>query len=208
MTHPTLIFDQQFPGPCVGVDEVGYGPWAGPVVTAAVMIHDVEALRFLEGRVNDSKKLTLAKREALYETLLTHPALHAHVGSSSVEEIDGLNIRKATCLAMDRALAHPGFAGVRAVLVDGTLPLTHAQARVIPIVKGDAQSFTIACASIIAKVTRDRLMIQLHEEFPHYGWNTNVGYGTATHQAGLAAHGVSIHHRTSYAPIKALLGKV
>ena len=205
MSHPTLAFDQQFPGPCVGLDEVGYGPWAGPVVTAAVMILRPSAVQSFEGQVQDSKKLTLKKREALYEQLTTHPDVAFNIGLASVEEIDALNIRRATCVAMERAYDHPAFQGVVTLLVDGTVPLTHPTARAISVVKGDAQSFAIACASIIAKVTRDRLMVALHEDFPVYGWNTNVGYGTATHQAGLQAVGVSPHHRRSYAPIRALL---
>jgi ribonuclease HII len=205
MTHPTLSFDQQFQGPCVGLDEVGYGPWAGPVVTAAVMILNPKTLQAFEGQVQDSKKLTLKKREALYEQLTAHPDVAFNIGAASVEEIDTLNIRRATCLAMERAYGHVAFQGAVTLLVDGTLPLTHPTARVIPVVKGDAQSFAIACASILAKVTRDRMMVVLHEAFPAYGWDTNVGYGTATHQAGLQAVGVSPHHRRSYAPIRALL---
>ena len=207
VTHPTLAFDQQFPDPCVGLDEVGYGPWAGPVVTAAVMILNPQAVESLEGQVQDSKKLTLKKREGLYGQLRAHPEIIFNIGMGSVEEIDALNIRRATCLAMERAYAHEAFQNVATLLVDGTLPLTHPTGRVVTVIQGDRQSFAIACASILAKVTRDRLMRDLHEAFPAYGWHRNVGYGTAAHQAGLRAVGVSPHHRRSYAPIRAILDR-
>ncbi len=205
MTHPTLAFDGQFAGPCLGLDEVGYGPWAGPVVVCAVLITDFYNLQSLEGKVQDSKKLTPKKRETLFEALTTHPNVTFNIGMAHVEEIDALNVRRATCVAMERAYDHVAFQEVRTLLVDGTLPLAHPQAKVVPIVKGDTLSFSIACAAIIAKVTRDQLMYQLHKDFPHYGWDTNVGYGTTNHQAGLKRVGISPHHRKSYAPIRALL---
>lgn len=180
-----------------GVDEAGRGPWAGPVVASAVIL-DIQ--RIPDG-INDSKKLRRSQREALFEHITQ--SAHVGVGIASVEEIDALNILQATKLAMRRAVEAlpitPQFA-----LIDGNqnvaLPCPSRT-----VVEGDAVSLSIAAASIIAKVTRDRIMAQLHETFPHYGFATNMGYGTQAHQRGLAEYGVTPHHRRSFAPIRALL---
>jgi ribonuclease HII len=200
---PSLSFDATYGSRIIGIDEVGYGPWAGPVVTAAVMILDAKP--FQELTLNDSKKLTARQREDIYGTLIAHPALIYHIGIADVAEIDALNIRQATLLAMSRALAHHTFSQATAILVDGNLPLKSPHCPVTPIVKGDTKSYHIASASIIAKVTRDRMMHQLHAQFPVYGWSTNVGYGTKAHAEALKNFGVTIHHRKSYAPIQKLL---
>ncbi len=179
--------------PVCGVDEAGRGPWAGPVVAAAVILHrDWDA-----AGVNDSKRLSAAVRERLRGTI----EAHAQVGTglASVYEIDRLNILNATLLAMRRAvlaLAHlPGC-----VLVDGNRrPELPCCARAVP--RGDARSLSIAAASIVAKVERDRLMAGLAREFPGYGWERNAGYGTPEHTAGIERLGISPHHRRSFAPI-------
>lgn len=184
-----------------GIDEVGRGPWAGPVMAAAVIL-PATLPDFFSG-VTDSKKLTTAKREALYPQLLAHCQIG--IGQASVEEIDNLNILQATFLAMTRAFealpVRPDFA-----YVDGNrLPPLPCKAEAV--IGGDAKVPAIAAASIVAKVTRDRLMAELCAANPGYGWATNAGYGTKTHQEGLAALGLTPHHRRSFAPIKAILEK-
>ncbi len=186
-----------------GIDEAGRGPWAGPVAAGAVIFPDLKTTDFLAEKLNDSKKLTPAKREELFAELHQSGALIG-CGLASVEEIDRLNILQATFLAMRRAVsalpAIPSFAIIDGNKVPPGLP---CPARAL--IKGDALSLSVAAASIIAKVTRDRLMTDLAKEFPYYGWEKNAGYGTKAHQNGLAEHGICIHHRKSYAPIKKFL---
>jgi len=199
MPMPDLSLESAFTGLIAGVDEVGRGPWAGPVVAAAVIL-DVKRL---PTGINDSKKLSAAKREALYDVILA--STRSGIGMATVEEIDELNILQASLLAMRRAVELLGVMPDIA-LVDGN----HAPklaCKVKTVIGGDALSLSIAAASIIAKVTRDRLMCELAAECPGYGWETNAGYGTKTHQDGLSKLGVTKHHRRSFAPIKALLEK-
>ncbi len=186
-------WEERFAGTVAGVDEAGRGPWAGPVVAAAVILNRA---RFPAG-LNDSKKLSEAVRTHLHDAIAASAAVG--IGMASVAEIDASNIHWATMLAMERAVAAlPG--GADHILVDGNrLPRwSHAATA---IVAGDARCRSIAAASIIAKVTRDRLMVALDVEFPGYGWARNKGYGTAEHVRGLAAHGVTDHHRRSFAPV-------
>ena len=186
-----------------GIDEAGRGPWAGPVVAGAVIFPDLQISDSLAKKLDDSKKLTAAKREALFEELHASNALIG-CGMASVEEIDSMNILQATFLAMNRAVKNlpqvPEF-----IIIDGNKipPNLPCPARFL--IKGDALSLSVAAASIIAKVTRDRLMCELAKEFPYYGWEKNAGYGTKAHQDGLKAHGICVHHRKSYAPVKAFL---
>ncbi|MDR3424701.1 MAG: ribonuclease HII [Alphaproteobacteria bacterium] len=181
-----------------GVDEVGRGPLAGPVTAAAVILPQVfpEAIG---ARIKDSKKLTPTARENLFEPL-TQMCRFA-IAESSVEEIDRLNILGATLLAMQRAVAQLG-ATIDIALIDGNrAPKLACEA--VTVIKGDDKSLSIAAASIIAKVHRDRLMKKLAEEFPFYGWERNAGYGTSEHLAALAQHGVTAWHRESFAPVRA-----
>lgn len=187
-----------------GIDEAGRGPWAGPVVAGAVVFPGLKIPDMLARRLNDSKKLSPAQREELFDALQASDALIG-CGAASVEEIDRLNILQATFLAMRRAVEalpeQPEFA-----LVDGNkIPPLPCPAQAI--VKGDGLSLSIAAASIVAKVTRDRRMAQLAEQFPYYGWETNAGYGTKTHQYGLKVHGICVHHRKSYAPIQRIIAE-
>ncbi len=184
-------------GSVAGVDEAGRGPWAGPVVAAAVILDR----RQVPPGLNDSKKLSEAARERLYAPIIAG-ARHG-IGMASVVEIDSLNIHWATMLAMERAVAALGCVPDH-VLVDGNR-LPRWAYRATAIIKGDALSLSIAAASIIAKVTRDRLMAVLDTECPGYGWARNKGYGTADHARGLAALGVTAHHRRSYAPVRKYL---
>ncbi len=181
-----------------GVDEAGRGPWAGPVTAAAVILDPQNIPQGL----NDSKLLTAQKRESLYEQLIANA--HVSVAHASVEEIDEINVLAASHLAMERAVAGLGRAPEH-LLIDGNrlpqgLPCT-AQA----VIKGDGRSLSIAAASIVAKVTRDRLMDDLAGEFPDYGWATNRGYGTAEHQLSLLRNGVTPHHRRSFKPVHKIL---
>jgi ribonuclease HII len=181
--------------PLAGVDEVGRGPLAGPVVAAAVVLDPAH----VPAGLDDSKKLSAARREALFETIAT-TALAVSVASVTAAEIDALNIRQATLLAMRRAVA--GLALVPAfVLVDGNDPPT-LPCLCEAIVKGDARVASIAAASIVAKVTRDRMMARLGERYPAYGFPGHVGYGTATHRAAILAQGPCPEHRYSFSPIK------
>jgi ribonuclease HII len=199
---PDFTREITYSGTVAGIDEAGRGPWAGPVVAAAVIL-DRETIpeQLLHG-LDDSKKLSAKKRENLFVTLPCCATIG--VGQAAVDEIDQVNILQATLLAMRRAflaLDHPAdFA-----LVDGNrapdLPCP-----VETMVKGDARSLSIAAASIVAKVTRDRLMAQLATVFPGYGWERNCGYGTAEHKDALERLGVTPHHRKSFAPIAALIG--
>ncbi len=185
-------------GPICGVDEAGRGPLAGPVVAAAVIL---DRKRIPKG-LNDSKQLTEDEREDLFPRIM-EMAVAVGVGEASVGEIDMVNIRQATHLAMARAVRALSVEAAFA-LVDGNDPPA-LPCRCDTLVDGDARSLSIAAASIIAKVTRDRMMVALHEEHPGYNWRSNKGYGTAEHYQGLRAHGVTIHHRRSFAPIHNLL---
>jgi len=177
-----------------GVDEVGRGPLAGPVVAAAVLVDPDTPL--IEG-VNDSKQLTRRRREQLAAVIVS--SLPHAVGAASIREIDRLNIRRATALAMRRALRRlPERAG--AVLVDG-LPVPELEIEHEAIVDGDAHCYAIACASILAKTVRDRLMRLLAGRYPAYGWERNAGYATAAHRRAIEQQGVTPHHRRSFTPV-------
>src|ERR1035437_211467 len=184
-----------------GVDEVGVAPTCGPVVTAAVIVRP--NCRQVHG-VRDSKTLSASQREALAPEIRRR-AVAIGVGAASVAEIDRLNIYHATHLAMRRAIARLG--GHDHVLVDG-LPIAGFEADVGPydaIVDGDASVYSIACASVVAKVVRDRLMARLSMRYPGYGWERNAGYATAEHRAAIRALGVTPFHRRSFAPVPGAL---
>jgi ribonuclease HII len=185
--------------PVCGVDEAGRGPWAGPVLAAAAILDPND---FPDG-LNDSKKLTAKRREALFEALMEGPA-QIGVGLASVEEIDALNILEATYLAMRRAVAALPAAPALA-LIDGNRAPGGLPCSCQTVIKGDARSLSIAAASIIAKVTRDRIMAELALAHPGYGWETNQGYGAKAHQEALLRLGVTPHHRRSFKPIHKIL---
>ncbi len=179
-----------------GVDEVGRGPLAGPVVVAAVILRPDDPMR---GQYRDSKKLSEKKRLRLYHHLRRH-ARALSVAQASVEEIDRLNILEATMLAMHRAVAGLSPAPAR-VLVDGN----RAPSLAVPVeavVGGDDRVREIAAASIVAKVVRDRLMRRLHHAWPAYGFDGHKGYGTAHHMQALREHGPCPVHRRSFAPVR------
>ena len=190
---PDLTIESTHAGPVAGVDEVGRGPWAGPVVAAAVILERGA----IPSGIDDSKVLTRARREALFEALQECATIG--IGQATVEEIERLNILAAAMLAMARAVdalgAVPGHA-----LIDGNrLPQLPCPATAL--VGGDRRSLSIAAASVIAKVTRDRIMAHLAADHPGYGWERNAGYGTSEHRAALDRLGVTVHHRRGFKPI-------
>ena len=182
-----------------GVDEVGRGPLAGPVVAAAVILNPSS----VPAGLDDSKKLTAKKREALFDVIRGAAVAYA-IAEASVEEIDELNILEASMLAMRRAVAALPVPA-EAVLVDGNRNPGFGDLPTRTLIKGDGRSLSIAAASILAKVFRDRLMAKLSESYPDYGWAQNAGYGVAKHRRALELVGVSPHHRRNFAPIRQIL---
>jgi ribonuclease HII len=192
-----------------GIDEAGRGPLAGPVVAAVAVIDRGAAKRKLLKLIDDSKKLALEDREAAYQAMVASGIVQFAVAEASVEEIDRINILQATFLAMRRALqalaALPDIVLPDVVLIDGNQVPPRLGCKAETIVGGDAHSYSIAAASIFAKVTRDRYMARLAETFPGYGWETNRGYGSAGHLAALKQLGPTPHHRMSFAPLNRLI---
>ena len=186
------------PGLVAGVDEAGRGPLAGPVFAAAVILDDLKPIKGLA----DSKTLTAKKRDKLYDEIRAK-ALCCSVAQASTEEVDALNILQATMLAMQRAVDGLRLKPVK-VLVDGNrIPKLDVLAEAI--VKGDSKVQAISAASILAKVSRDRWCSDLHAQFPNYGFDQHKGYGTAQHMAALNEFGPCPEHRTSFAPVTAVL---
>lgn len=181
--------------PLAGIDEVGRGPLAGPVVAAAVIL---DPARVPDG-LDDSKKLPAAIREELFGEIMER-ALAVAVASVTAVEIDAINIRQATLLAMRRAVAALPLTPLH-ILVDGNDPPQFA-CSCEAIIQGDGQIASIAAASIIAKVTRDRMMARLSQRYPAYDFSSHVGYGTPAHRKAIAAHGPCPEHRYSFAPVK------
>ena len=182
-----------------GIDEVGRGPLVGPVVTAAVIL----PIDFYDERINDSKKLTEKKREMLYDVIF-EKAISIGIGMSSEKVIDEINILEATKRAMKEAINNlnvkPEHLLIDAVKLDVDIPSTS-------IIKGDAKSQSIAAASIIAKVTRDRMMIELDSEHPEYDFKHNKGYGTKKHIEAIYKYGVLDSHRKTFEPIASIVSK-
>ena len=198
---PTLRLEKDCPAPVCGVDEAGRGPWAGPVCAGAVIL---KARRIPKG-VDDSKKLTAKKRGELAVEIKDR-AVAWGVGFASVEEIAELNILQATGLAMRRAVAAMGVTPIFA-LVDGNYAFD-LPCPVRPVVGGDALSASIAAASILAKTARDRLMAEMDEVYPGYGFSGHKGYRAQVHADALVKLGPSPIHRMSWAPVRlALMGK-
>lgn len=187
------------PGPVVGLDEVGRGCLAGPVFAAAVIFRSEKGLK----EIKDSKLLSESRREALSSLILEEH--HVGIGSASVEEIDQINILQASFLAMRRALEKLAIEDA-CLLVDGHMKIPGLDGfEQHPIVKGDTRVKLIGAASIVAKVARDRLMKELGEEFPHYGFEVHKGYATLQHREGIQRHGPCVWHRKSFAGVKEYL---
>ena len=196
--RPDFSFEEESPAPVCGVDEAGRGPWAGPVVASAVVLDPDN----IPSGLNDSKKLSAARRDMLFDQIIRQAKVG--VGIAEVDEIDRLNIGKATYLAMRRAILNlpelPSYA-----LIDGKYLPPGIPCPAVAIIKGDGRSVSIAAASIVAKVTRDRIMVALAQQFPGYGWQNNMGYGVKTHSEALKSLGVTPHHRRSFKPIHNIL---
>jgi ribonuclease HII len=190
----TLDFSSPLDIVC-GVDEAGRGPLAGPVVAAAVILDPKRRIRGLD----DSKALSAKKREALYEKIVER-SLSYCVASASVEEIDRLNILHATMLAMKRAVEGLSLTPTLARIDGNRCPALSVRSEAV--IGGDALVPAISAASILAKVTRDRMLLELHAQFPMYGFDAHAGYGTPQHLAALAEHGPCDHHRRSFAPVR------
>lgn len=201
---PSFRYELLCEGCVAGVDEAGRGPLAGPVVAAAAVIDRDRVKRKLLKLIDDSKKLSHEAREDAYEAMVESGVVQFAVAEASVEEIDRINILQATFLAMRRAvqaLAAPPVV----LLIDGNRTPPQLPCRAETIVGGDAHSYSIAAASIVAKVTRDRQMSALAAAFPGYGWETNRGYGSAQHLKALETLGPTPHHRMSFAPLNRLV---
>ncbi len=194
-SHETLALSQGAQR-VVGVDEVGRGPLAGPVTAAAVRLDPAR----IPAGLRDSKQLTAARREALFPEIMA--SAEVSIAHATVEEIDTLNILRASHLAMERAIA-----GLTAdyVLIDGNLIPRGLVIPATAIIKGDAKCLSIAAASIVAKVTRDRIMVDLAQHYPGYGWAENAGYPTKLHLVALLILGVTPYHRRSFRPVHNIL---
>lgn len=196
----TLLLETQC---LIGIDEAGRGPLAGPVVAAACYISPSCANSLCS--INDSKKLSEKKREELFEILTHTDDILFGIGFASAKEIDRLNILQATFLAMRRAARKFINIPNAVALIDGPHPVQGLSLRQQPIIDGDAKSLSIAAASIIAKVTRDRYMLLLDKLYPDYGFAGHKGYGTAKHMKALSDLGPCREHRRTFAPVKKLL---
>jgi ribonuclease HII len=195
---PDFAIERGCAGVVCGIDEAGRGPLAGPVVAAAVILDRQRFRGMVRRELDDSKAMTREAREACYDALLRCSRIG--VGAASTREIDRINILRASLVAMRRAVAALGLVPDIA-LVDGNVAPT-LPCPVKTVVKGDALSFSIAAASVIAKVTRDKIMRVLDGRYPGYGWQTNVGYSTAEHFDGIGRLGVTPHHRRSFEPVR------
>lgn len=195
---PDFSHELTLSGTVCGIDEAGRGPLCGPVVAACVYVPETARAHGFWTHVNDSKKLKPKQRDILFDDICA--ACSFGIGQASVQEIDTLNILQATLLAMRRAYNAMGVDCTTALIDGNRAPALPCRAQTL--VSGDAKSLSIAAASILAKVTRDRLMLELDAAYPAYGWAQNAGYGTEAHLQALAAHGPTSHHRTSFAPLK------
>ena len=188
---PDFIIENSIGSLVAGIDEAGRGPLAGPVVAAAVMLPK----HFSPDGINDSKKMTAKARLREYQRIVS--TCHYAVGIVCVEEIEKLNILQATLLAMKKA-ADSLAIQADAFIVDGNVAPHITSAKVHTLIKGDSKSLCVASASIVAKVTRDTIMHDLHQIFPQYQWLKNYGYGTKQHYQAIEEHGLTIHHRPSF----------
>jgi len=202
---PDFSLERTCTGLVCGIDEAGRGPLAGPVVAAAVILDMSRLPRKLRRNLDDSKKLTAAAREEYANLLLADRSCALiGIGAASAGEIDRHNILQATFIAMRRALLRLGAAPAIALVDGNQKPPLPCEVRMV--VGGDGLSLSIAAASVIAKVTRDRAMRRLALRYRGYGWETNVGYGTEAHRAALGTLGPTPHHRRSFAPLQLAFG--
>ena len=195
---PDFEIEARIGGRVAGVDEVGRGPLAGPVTAAAVVLDPA----FIPEGLDDSKKMTARRRAAVWSGIMAHADVS--VAHASVAEIEELNILRASHLAMERAVA-----GLRCrpdhALIDGTMVPRGLDVAATPVVRGDGRSVSIAAASIVAKICRDRIMVDLAQQHPGYGWETNMGYPSNRHKMALENLGVTPHHRRTFKPVHNML---
>ncbi len=194
-------------GPVIGLDEVGRGPLAGPVISCGCLFKNYDNIRINSKLITDSKKLSSKKRRFVFKhlfKLMKNNYLIYKLGMATVEEIDEINILEATKLSMKRVLDKFNLLKAN-LIIDGNFKLNYNNYYEDSIIKGDQKSISIAAASIIAKIHRDRLMTILSKKIRKYAWEKNSGYGTKQHLEELNIHGPTIYHRKSFKPIKTLI---
>ena len=207
MSYPNFNIEKKIGGAVIGIDEVGRGPLAGPVVSCACIFFDYSIEQSRLSLFDDSKKLTIKKRCEAFHTvyqLKNENKLQFSLGFASVFEIDKFNILKATKISMKRAVQKLHYEKAN-LIIDGKIDLKLSQYKSNGIIKGDQKSYSIATASIIAKMHRDRYMRHLSSQHPSYDWDKNAGYGTKKHIEQIHKNGITDHHRKSFEPIKSLI---
>ena len=204
---PDFSIEEELIAPVIGLDEVGRGPLAGPVISCGCHFKNYTILNEFKDYIGDSKKLSKKKRELSFkflQNLKKENIIDFHLGIANVEEIDNLNILEATKLSMKRVVDKFNLKNAN-LIIDGNFSLNYKSYKEQSIIKGDNKSLSIAAASIIAKVHRDRLMKKLSIKFQDFGWEKNAGYGTKTHIENIHRLGPTIHHRKTFEPIKSLI---
>ena len=204
---PNFSIEEEINSPVIGLDEVGRGPLAGPVISCGCHFKNYTIINDLKDFIGDSKKLSAKKRELSFkflQNLKKENIIDFHLGIANVEEIDNLNILEATKLSMKRVVDKFNLKNAQ-LIIDGNFSLNYKSYKEQSIIKGDNKSLSIAAASIIAKVHRDRLMKKLSIKFQDFGWEKNAGYGTKTHIENIHRLGPTIHHRKTFEPIKSLI---
>ena len=204
---PDFSIEKQFTDPVIGLDEVGRGPLAGPVISCGCYFKSYTAQENFYNLIGDSKKLSEKKREVSFkflQNLKKEEIIDYHLGIANVEEIDKLNILEATKLSMKRVVDKFNLQNPQ-LIIDGNFSLNYKSYNEQSVIKGDDKSLSIAAASIIAKVHRDRLMKKLSISYKHFAWEKNAGYGTKIHIENIHRLGPTIHHRKTFEPIKSLI---
>ena len=204
---PDFSIEKEFNNPVIGLDEVGRGPLAGPVISCGCYFTNYSIQKDFTNFIGDSKKLSEKKRVVSFkflQNLKKKGIIEYHLGIANVEEIDHLNILEATKLSMKRVVDKFNIKNAQ-LIIDGNFSLNYKSYKEQSVIKGDAKSLSIAAASIIAKVHRDRLMKKLSIKFQNFGWEKNSGYGTKMHIENIHRLGPTIHHRKTFEPIKSLI---
>ena len=204
---PDFSIEKEFDQPVIGLDEVGRGPLAGPVISCGCYFKNYTFNKEFNNFIGDSKKFSEKKRVLSFkflQDLKKKGIIDYHLGIANVKEIDNLNILEATKLSMKRVVDKFNLNNPY-LIIDGNFSLSYKSYNEQSIIKGDDKSFSIAAASIIAKVHRDRLMKKLSVKFKYFGWEKNAGYGTKKHIENIYRLGPTIHHRKTFEPIKSLI---
>ena len=204
---PDFLIEKEFDHPVIGLDEVGRGPLAGPVISCGCYFKNYSIQKDFNNFIGDSKKLSEKKRLVSFkflQNLKKKGIIEYHLGIANVEEIDHLNILEATKLSMKRVIDKFNIKNAQ-LIIDGNFSLNYKSYKEQSVIKGDDKSLSIAAASIIAKVHRDRLMKKLSIKFQNFGWEKNAGYGTKMHIENIHRLGPTIHHRKTFEPIRSLI---